>query len=281
MHSAHDFYEAAALIAGADSLIVTAGAGMGVDSGLPDFRGPEGFWGAYPALGQIGLHFQDIASPDAFVAYPELAWGFYGHRLRLYRETPPGPAFAILKAIAAQLRHGAFVITSNVDGHFQKAGFSPMQIWEAHGSIHHLQCMKGCMSGIWPAKDFDPEVDLAACRLINAPPSCPWCGELARPNILMFGDWGWLEHRSGEQEARFNEWRRKVGRPVVIEIGAGTAIPTVRRISESFDALLIRVNPSEHTKGSVGGVSLATSATKALREIADALEVHGFRFDHS
>lgn len=45
------FEESAALIAQADGLVVAAGAGMGVDSGLPDFRGREGFWRAYPALG--------------------------------------------------------------------------------------------------------------------------------------------------------------------------------------------------------------------------------------
>ena len=57
-------WQAAELIAQADGLIITAGAGMGVDSGLPDFRGPEGFWRAYPALGRAGMHFEDVASPQ-------------------------------------------------------------------------------------------------------------------------------------------------------------------------------------------------------------------------
>src|SRR5690554_5324373 len=71
----------------ADGLIITAGAGMGVDSGLPDFRGNEGLWRAYPALRQSRLEFTRIASPAAFRREPELAWGFYGHRLELYRKT--------------------------------------------------------------------------------------------------------------------------------------------------------------------------------------------------
>ena len=49
------FQRAAALVASADALLVCAGAGMGVDSGLPDFRGDEGFWRAYPALGRARL----------------------------------------------------------------------------------------------------------------------------------------------------------------------------------------------------------------------------------
>lgn len=53
---------AAALIAGADALVVAAGAGMGVDSGLPDFRGKAGFWKAYPGLAAAGAAFMDIAA---------------------------------------------------------------------------------------------------------------------------------------------------------------------------------------------------------------------------
>ena len=62
-------------------LIIAAGAGMGVDSGLPDFRGNEGFWRAYPPLAKLGLEFAEIANPHWFERDPQLAWGFYGHRL--------------------------------------------------------------------------------------------------------------------------------------------------------------------------------------------------------
>lgn len=54
---------AAQAIAQADAVVVAAGAGMGVDSGLPDFRGTEGFWRAYPALSAAGLRFEEVASP--------------------------------------------------------------------------------------------------------------------------------------------------------------------------------------------------------------------------
>jgi len=79
--------QAAELIAQSDGLIVAAGAGMGVDSGLPDFRGKDGFWKAYPALGREQVDFYSIACPKAFRTQPTRAWGFYGHRLKLYRET--------------------------------------------------------------------------------------------------------------------------------------------------------------------------------------------------
>ena len=67
------FAEAARLVSAADGLIIAAGAGMGVDSGLPDFRGNEGFWKAYPALARARLEFTRIASPSAFERNPQLA----------------------------------------------------------------------------------------------------------------------------------------------------------------------------------------------------------------
>ncbi|BAL24008.1 Sir2 family NAD-dependent protein deacetylase [Azoarcus sp. KH32C] len=276
MPSDERFIRAASLIEQADGLLITAGAGLGVDSGLPDFRGSQGLWQAYPALGRARMHFQEIACPDAFREHPELAWGFYGHRLKLYRETQPGPAFGILQAIASRLPAGAFVFTSNVDGQFQKAGFDPLRILECHGSIHHLQCMNGCTNAIWPADGFTPEVDDDACRLTNAMPRCPRCHGLARPNILMFGDWEWIEDRTHEQEVRLGTWRRRLDRLVVIEIGAGTAIPSVRLFGERQDAPLIRINPTEAKTSSERGVSLPMTGAEAMRGIASELAGTGF-----
>lgn len=252
----------------ADGLLITAGAGMGVDSGLPDFRGTEGFWQAYPALKQAGIRFPTIASPTTFRKAPRLAWGFYGHRLNLYRKTEPHEGFAILRDLGCHMEHGTFVFTSNVDGQFQKAGFSSDQVVECHGSIHHLQCLDSCMSEIWPADSFEPYVDEAHCHLVNEPPRCPWCGGVARPNILMFGDDEWIEHRAQMQEANLQKWLGRVRRLVILEIGAGTAIPSVRHFGESQEGLLIRINPREpELPADRRGISLAMNALEALLSI--------------
>ncbi len=116
-------FSAAELIADADALVITSGAGIGIDSGLPDFRGENGFWNAYPALGNLGISFTQIANPKAFQRHPELAWGFYGHRLQLYRDTVPHEGFPRLLKLADQMPLGLRHFTSNVDGQFQKAGF--------------------------------------------------------------------------------------------------------------------------------------------------------------
>lgn len=273
------YQHAADLIASADALVIAAGAGMGVDSGLPDFRGREGFWKAYPALARPKLDFTEVASPRTFERDPALAWGFYGHRLSLYRRTLPHAGFDILREWGQRMPLGCWVFTSNVDGQFQKAGFSEQQIHECHGSIHHLQCLADCGSGIWSAAGFAPEVDEAHCRLVNTPPRCPRCGGLARPNVLMFGDGGWVDQRTEAQRQReamwFDSLAKHRARVVVVELGAGTAIPSVRHFSHTvccdLGARLIRVNPREPQVPSSLDIGLAVGSLAALQAIDAAL----------
>jgi NAD-dependent SIR2 family protein deacetylase len=273
---ASHFARCARLIQQADGLLITAGAGLGVDSGLPDFRGSDGMWRAYPALGEAGMSFREIANPRAFQTQPRLAWGFYGHRLNLYRATTPGATYAILKAIAERVPDGAHVFTSNVDGHFQRAGFDESRITECHGSIHHLQCMTPCGERIWSADAFSPQVDEAHCLLCNELPRCPHCGGLARPNILMFGDDRWIDTRLRAQLTRLETWRSQVDRLLVIEVGASMSLPTVRRFGEHQDAPIIRINPLEPKTSIDRGVSLPMRAIDALLGIATALSDGGF-----
>ena len=267
-----DFKKCAALISSATGLLVTAGAGMGVDSGLPDFRGSEGFWNHYPALGNRGMGFTDIANPAAFRANPELAWGFYGHRLNLYREAIPHRGFEILREIGGNMPDGMFVFTSNVDGQFQKAGFDPRNICEVHGSIHFLQCMDNCTGDIWPAVDFQPNIDNRNCLLLSPLPRCHGCGGIARPNILMFDDWEWNEQRVASQQQEMGDWLERVARPVVIELGAGTAIPSVRMMGARTGAPMIRINPREPAVGQPGSIGLAVTALEGMLGILQALQ---------
>ncbi|MGZ8982770.1 MAG: SIR2 family NAD-dependent protein deacylase [Methylotenera sp.] len=264
--------QAAKLIAEADAILITAGAGMGVDSGLPDFRGDEGFWNAYPALAKTNVKFYEIANPSNFERDPILAWGFYGHRLNLYRSTKPHAGFRMLRELAATKEHGCFVFTSNVDGHFRKAGFEPKSICECHGSIHHLQCINGCLHHIWDAGKFFPEVDEVQCQLINEPPKCSCCGDIARPNILMFNDFKWEDSRFKMQRQALSEWLARTKRVVIIELGAGLDIPTVRHYGEMLGWPLIRINPRDSELGSPSGVSLPMGALAGLNAIYSALK---------
>jgi NAD-dependent SIR2 family protein deacetylase len=271
----NNFQNAAVAINNANAILITAGAGLGVDSGLPDFRGNDGFWRAYPVFSRLGLGFQQLANPRWFADDPELAWGFYGHRLNLYRDTTPHDGFRILRDWSQQKTHGAFIFTSNVDGQFQRAGFGSEQMDEAHGSIHHLQCSRPCNDAIWDASSTRIEVDEATMRARQPLPLCPRCNAVARPNILMFGDWGWSSKRSDAQGKSLQQWLQALDKKtlVVIELGAGKHIPTVRMFSESLQgagATLVRINPRD-SDGPRGTISIATGALDGLQQIENAM----------
>ena len=255
----------------ADGMLVTAGAGMGVDSGLPDYRGAEGFWRAYPALKQQRLTFQDMANPRVMALHPRLSWGFYGHRLDLYRRTQPHGGFDILRRWGEALPRGVRVFTSNVDGQFQKAGFDDASVAECHGSIHVLQCSEVCNDRLWSADELHPVFDQASCELTSELPRCPSCGAVARPNILMFGDYDWIALRTERQEASLHAWLTGVERLVVIEIGAGKAIPTVRFFSEYNGPRVIRINPRDFGIAPDRGIGIARNGLEGLALIDRAM----------
>lgn len=243
---------AVAALRRAEALVFAAGAGMGVDSGLPDFRGPEGFWRAYPALARLGIRFEAMANPRWFEAKPQLAWAFYGHRMHLYRRTTPHAGFSILKAWGERVRHGAFVFTSNVDGHFQRAGFPEAQVVECHGSLNHLQCTRPGCGGIESPEGLEVRIDEEAFCALDPLPRCRHCGGVKRPNVLMFGDCLFDDTRTRSQAQRFESWLESVepgARLVVVEMGAGLAVPTVRRWSERLverrRGVLVRINVRE------------------------------------
>ncbi len=266
---------AASIIGTAETFVLTAGAGMGVDSGLPDFRGDHGFWRAYPAYARRGLSFVDCANPRHFAHDPSFAWGFYGHRTSLYRDTPPHEGFHIIRKWIERNSAAYFVVTSNVDGQFQKAGYADDRIMEVHGSIHWLQCQQPCSNTIW-SNDEVIRIDESTMRARAPLPRCPDCGEVSRPNILMFGDCSWLPDRTRIQGHAFDRFMAKNAdrRIVVIEIGAGSAIPTIRATSERIGwgykhATVIRINPREPEITSPH-ISVPYGALEGVRQI-DAL----------
>jgi len=271
---------AADAIRQAGALVVTAGAGMGVDSGLPDFRGDEGFWKAYPPYRRLGLSFADAANPEHFEGDPAFGWGFYGHRLGLYRATVPHRGFSILRRWGERYRLPTFVVTSNVDGQFQKAGFADDHVVEVHGSIHHLQCTTPCTGDIWENREEVPvdEVSMRARRV----PRCPRCGAVARPNILMFGDYAWIPARTHAQKSRLDAWLAEQAgadrRLLVLEMGAGTAIPTIRWTSEGLGgregARVVRINPRE-AQIEPPHLSIAAGALEGLEAVDRALAPRG------
>eukprot|EP01083_Nonionella_stella_P103429 295312_1 len=265
------FSQSAKAILDADALYITAGAGMGVDSGLPDFRSNTGFWRAYPPLKRLNVSFADMANPSWFDVNPRLAWGFYGHRLKLYESTQPHDGYNMLLQMANSARDGYFVYTSNVDGHFVKAGYDKDQVVECHGSIHYVQCSDGLCGACQKIDDGSGIVSIKRLCALSGIDYKTWLNELeidentfeikqdkipkcllrfvgkkcankesviSRPNILMFGDMEFKTDRVNKQYDKLDEWKgllkqKEVNKVCVIEMGAGSFVPRVRYDSDS------------------------------------------------
>ena len=104
-------------------------------------------------------------------------------------------------------------------------------------------------------------------------PQCPICGRIARPNILMFGDWQWVEDYHAQQREKYFDWIATLSSEqhvTVIEIGAGTAVPSVRNESEKQtrgpNRDLIRINVRE-SEGPRHCISLALPGLEAIKNI--------------
>ena len=121
-------------------------------------------------------------------------------------------------------------------------------------------------------------IDERAFRALDPLPRCRFCSAMARPNILMFGDWSWLDERTRAQQERFRLWAEGLekarARFVVVELGAGTAVPTVRLTSERLVAklrgTLIRLNSREATFPD-HAIGLSLSALEGMQRLYASL----------
>ena len=274
-----EYVDAMAEIRKCTYLVFTAGTGMCVDSNIGDIFSTT-FWATHDPLVQRGLKFEHCANLKSFNDDPGFSWGFYSHLYELYTGSTPHRGYSILKQWADQAKYGSFVFTSNVDGHFQKAGFPDGRVIECHGNILNLQCLQNCSEDIWPIENLqlavDPETWVASPPL----PVCRNCGGLARPNLMMFRDWGWLDFKTDEKEKAFRSELSRLKRTEdfrlgVVEVGAGVRIPTVRDFSEGLlqqfhGAKLIRVNPivSPEDNRNPRIISIHDGALKVLEGLA-------------
>ncbi|MFT5661397.1 MAG: NAD-dependent SIR2 family protein deacetylase [Sulfurimonas sp.] len=245
-------------------VIITAGAGMALDSGLPDFRSSNGLWNKE--------EFTELSQPSSFSTYPEKVWGMYGYRLNMHKETVPHDGFKLLLDYVKDKDY--FIFTSNVDGQFQKAGFDSEKITESHGNIHYLQCT-GCSREIF--NEYPLEIDVNVEMQASSYPLCEECGSVLRPNILMFNDYDFNRNRVHEQQGRMFQFidKIRVKKIVIIEIGAGTDIPSIRSFSETMsqlpNSILYRINPSESEIPDDDGVSITLGALEGIKKVLNDL----------
>jgi NAD-dependent deacetylase len=151
-------------------ITVLTGAGVSAASGVPTFRGPDGWW----------KHFRPeaLATPQAFASDPRLVWEWYDWRRQRIAACRPNAAHEVLAAWSARFRNFT-LITQNVDGLHERAG--ARGVLRMHGSIWDVACWSRCEQS--PARWIHDVVPL-----IEIPPHCPYCRGLLRPGVVWFGE---------------------------------------------------------------------------------------------
>ena len=165
----HSIQQACDLICSARHLVAFTGAGISTESGIPDFRGPQGLWKRYQPI-----QYQD------FLRDPEARREYWRRKVELYpgiRDARPNAGHLALERMYRAGRLAA-VITQNIDGLHQKAGLPAERVIEIHGSEAHIVCVD-C------GRRFPWEQVLASFN--GDCPRCDACGGWLKPATISFG----------------------------------------------------------------------------------------------
>ncbi len=236
---------AAALLGAARRVLFITGAGMSADSGLPTYRGIGGLYDREQTA--EGVPIEVALSGPMLSQRPALCWKYIAQIEQACRGAQPNRGHEILAAIEARVEH-ACVLTQNVDGFHRAAG--SRNVIDIHGDVHRLRCV-ACDWRDW----VDDYADLAI------PPSCPACGALVRPEVVLFG-----EMLPGPALAALQRELR-VGFDLVLTIGTTSVFPYIAQpvIAAARGGVpTIEINPGESEVSELVDLRLRAGAAETL-----------------
>ena len=251
------------------------GAGVSAESGIPTFRGEEGYW----RVGSRNYQPEQMATRAAFRQMPEEVWAWYLYRRAVCRSAEPNAAhFALVKA---ERRGGKrfLLVTQNVDGLHLRAGSSPGRTYQIHGNIDFMRCTGECLPApvpipdgidlVWPKGRSITERELEQLR-------CPACGAMARPHVL------WFDETYDERNFRFQssiEAARLASLVIVVGTTGATSLPMhIGTIAAQRGVPIIVVNPepnpfSGFVQRTGRGAFLSGTAGELVPELVRALSL--------
>lgn len=243
------FEEARGILGRARFVLVLTGAGISAESGVPTFRGTDGWW--------RNRHFSELASAEAFAREPRAVWDWYLERRGTVKLCSPNAAHA---ALAAWARRGAagegprgLLVTQNVDGLHERAGHAP--VVRFHGSLWRNRC---------PACGAEREDEAIAYAEL---PVSPCCGATERPAVVWFGE-------SIPAEAMEAAFEAVDEADAALVVGtAGVVYPAAALVENlrSRGAAIVEVNPDADyglgERGAFGGLWLRGAAGALVPEL--------------
>jgi NAD-dependent deacetylase len=230
-------------------VFVLTGAGVSAESGIPTFRGKDGYW--------RNLDPTKLATPEAFAHDPQLVWDWYRERRLCIRNARPNAAHEAVARLA-QRTDEFLLVTQNVDDLHARAGIPAEKMVRIHGDIFVARCSR-CE---FERHDYDQEHEQGF-------PKCPDCHALVRPGVVWFG-----EQLSRNDLERVENFLDGGACDVVIVAGTtatfGYIIDWALRGSRD-GAELIEVNPEETPLSRFATRLVRDPAAIALPRIVDEL----------
>ena len=257
---------------GKDPLVFLTGAGISAESGVPTFRGEEGYW----KVGSTNYHPMDLATNRSFSQMPDDVWSWYLYRRTVCGQAVPNAGHHALARLEEVLGERFLLVTQNVDGLHRRAGNSAERIFEVHGNINQMRCWTECTLTPFPIPEEVEEKGRGAgftdgdrAHLV-----CPHCGGRSRPHVL------WFDECYDEERFRFESSLRAVrnaGALITVGSSGTTNLPMqMAHLAVSQGAVLVDINPEPNPFSklaqSSGGLWLAKPAGSALAEIQKTLE---------
>lgn len=202
-------------------VVLLTGAGISAESGIPTFRGPEGYW----RVGSRNYRPMELATAAAFAQVPDDVWGWYLYRRAVCRAAPPNAAHQALVQLEHALGDRFLLVTQNVDGLHLRAGHDPRRVYQIHGYIDAMRCAAGCSRELTPIPEALDGWDKGRLPgdAERALLSCPRCGGRARPHVL------WFDECYNEDWFRFDSSlaaARAASLMVVVGTSGATNLPT-------------------------------------------------------
>lgn len=195
-------------------MVVLTGAGVSAASGVPTFRGPDGYW----TVGSEVYTPERLATRATFEQEPERVWAWYLWRLGTCRAATPSAAHMALVTLEELLGDRFLLITQNVDGLHQRAGSSPQRTYPIHGHLERMRCAAGGHGQLrpvppgLPAKERDEPLTADERHVVT----CPRCGGWLRPHGRA-GRCGTPRRQPGPESLRRARraaaWRRRAACP--------------------------------------------------------------------
>ncbi len=168
------------------NITILTGAGISAESGIPTFRGPEGYW----TVGSTVYQPQEMATFAMFSRIPDEVWKWYLYRMGICRGAEPNAGHYALVDMERHLADRFTLITQNVDGLHLRAGNSLKRTLQIHGNVHHMRCSLECTGAVYPIpqevapKGKEDQLTDSDRRLLR----CPQCGARTRPHVLLFDE---------------------------------------------------------------------------------------------